>query len=113
MPDETRKLRAAIAALPTRRRRFPPALRASLRAYVKREVAGGASRSRVAASLGVSQPTVSRLLAEESSATLVPIVVVYEQPPRAPKGIVVRGPRGLLIENLDVDGLAALIRALS
>lgn len=113
MPDETRKLRAAIAALPTRRRRFPPALRASLRAYVKREVAGGASRSRVAASLGVSQPTVSRLLAEGALATLLPIVVVEEQPAPAPKSIVVRGPHGLLIENLDLDGVAELIRALS
>lgn len=108
-----RRLRAALrVAPPGPRRRFPPALRQEMASYVRERLAQGASKTQVAAELGVSGPTVARLEARTATPALVPVRVVEEQEP-ARGTVTVRGPYGLVIEGLDVAGVAALLRAVS
>lgn len=108
-----RRLRAALrVAPPGPRRRFPPALREEMASYIRERLAQGASKTHVAAELGVSAPTVARLGARPATRALVPVRVVEEQEP-ARWTVTVRGPYGLVIEGLDVRGVAALLKAVS
>ena len=107
---ELRELQAAIAALPRGpNRRLPTGLRQRITAYVHEQVDGGRSRGVISEELGISIPTVRRLLNEKRPAKMVPVRVT----PAAASSITVRGPSGLVIEGLGMEGLVALIRALS
>ncbi len=68
---------------------------------------------KIAAEVGVDSGTIDRYLRQEPDVTekFLPVCAPVETE-RAP-AITVRGPAGLTIEGLDVDGIAALIRALS
>jgi transposase-like protein len=105
-----RRLRAALRLVPPGpHRRFPPELREELAAYVRERLACGVSRAMVASELGVSAPTVSRLGARPAMQALVPVRIVGDH--KRPQALVtVRGPCGLVIEGLDVVGVAALLK---
>ena len=108
------RLRKAIAALMVGgRRRYPAALRSQIAAYCRERTAAGGSISRVSVELGVSHPTLVRLVAEQPApmrrVRVIPATVSLPEPPR----LLVRGPAGLVVEGLDVEGVAALVRALA
>jgi len=58
----------------------------------------------------VGVPTLGRAL-EATSETLLPIAVAPTKDKR--QDLTVRGPGGLTVEGLDIEGVAALLRALS
>ena len=105
---EVRQVRAALAQLPSQGRRFPPEVRAAVERYARRRTAEGATNLAVARELGVSAPTISRALARQSR-MFVPVRVV----PEAAAPVIVRGPCGVVIEGLDVAGVAKLLVELS
>jgi len=106
---EQQQIRAALEGLPTgRARRIPPEVRALIERYVRRRISEGARRNAVARELGVGESTVARAW-DAGTEQLRPVRVV----PASPAAVTVRGPCGLTIEGLDIDGVAALIRALS
>ena len=109
---ERDQIRRALAGLPPGRgRRFTSALCASIARYARGRVAEGASQSAVASELGVSQPVIGRAL-QAAPDGLVPVRVI-PGPKSSAVDMVVRTRDGLIIEGLDLDGLAGLIRALS
>ena len=80
--------------------------------YARRRLAGGLSRGAVARELGVGDPTLARMLREEPPGEFVPVRA--STPSEEPAAtMTVRGPGGLTIEGLDIDGLVALLRGLS
>ena len=112
MHDDIATLRRAILALDAtkQRRRYPAALRARLvalvRAHPERSVVS------LARALDMAPQTLAWTVAAASSATaLVPVRIVEDPVERAE--VRVHGPRGIVVEGLDVVGVAALIRALS
>jgi transposase-like protein len=108
--DELTSVRRAIASLANKkhRRRYPAALRARLIALVRAHTER--SMPSLARALDMAPQTLERITAG-ARAPLVPVRVVAE--PRANSALVVRGPRGIVVEGLDVVGVAELIRALS
>jgi hypothetical protein len=111
-----RKIRSTVGGLkPGSQRRYPARLRRRIADYAKRRISQGVSRSRVCAELGVSYPTLTALLTNGSkSARFRPVRVVADVQ-RVPIGsqAVVKLPGGVIVEGLDVAGVAALMRALS
>lgn len=110
------RLRAEVARLTAgSRRRYPAVLRRQIAHYAQSRLAEGVLRSELVDELGVSDPTLARLLEEaRPEPRLRPVCVVPEaqaRPSRSP--IVVRAPGGIMIEGLDAAGVAALLRALS
>lgn len=103
-------MRRAIAGLASskQRRRYPPALRARLVALMRAHPEHGIVS--LAKSLGMAPQTLSRI-ASENGAPLVPVRVVAA--PALRSSLVVRGPNGIVVEGLDLDGVVMLIRALS
>jgi AraC-like DNA-binding protein len=109
---ELRQIHRALEGLPTgRRRRIPDQVRRWISDYARRQMADGWARSAVAKELGVSDPTLTRLLRQQTSPGLLPVRVMDELADSGP--VVVRLPGGLVVEGLDVQGLIALIRGLS
>jgi len=103
-------VRRAIAELARTKyvRRYPPALRARLAA-----LAGAHPEQSVASlakALDMAPQTLERIVAE-GRAPVLPVRVVSEQ--SKVSTIVVRGPHGIVVEGLDVNELAELIRRLS
>lgn len=110
MHDNLATLRPAIIALATskQRRRYPAALRARLVAFVRAHPER--SVGSLARSLDVAPQTLARIVASTSTA-LVPVRIVEDDAEVA--DLRVHGPRGIVVEGLDVEGVAALIKALS
>ena len=107
---ELQRIRAALAARPKGPgRRITPEVRHWIACYAHRRAAEGASRVGVAREVGVSDETLVRVLKAEPADELVPVRVALE----SSCSPTVRGPGGLTIEGLDIEGLAGLIRALS
>lgn len=110
MHNDLSSLRRAILALDAtkQRRRYPATLRTRLgalvRAHPERSVVS------LARALDMAPQTLARIVASTSTA-LVPVRVVEDPVERAV--VRVRGPRGIVVEGLDVAGVAALVRALS
>ena len=110
MHDDIASLRRAILALETskQRRRYPAALRARLvalvRALPERSVVS------LARALDMAPQTLAWMVAAASTA-IVPVSIVED--PHEGGNVRVHGPRGIVIEGLDVAGVAALVRALS
>lgn len=109
--DEISGLRRAIASLAARKnvRRYPADLRARLVALV--EAHSESSVAALAAALDMPAQTLSRFVSS-ASPTFVPIQIAPNHQWRA-SPIIVRGPGGIVVEGLDLDGVADLIRALS
>ena len=103
-------VRAAIALLGSnkRLRRYAAPLRARLVALVRTH--GETSVAALAKALDMAPQTLERIVAG-SRASLVPVRVTAK--PAAISTLVVRGPCGIVVEGLDVTGVAELIRALS
>lgn len=103
--------RRAIAALARRKhlRRYPDSLRSRLAALVRAHPEQ--SVRSLALQLGMAPQTLDRFAAD-SPAGVLPVRVVREPEPQSPTPIV-RGPCGLVVEGLDVAGVADLLRALS
>lgn len=110
---ELKHIQRALAGLPTgRRRRIPDQVRGWISDYARSQVAEGRSRSAVAKELGVSDPTLTRLLRQATPPPgLLPVQVMDEV--GVGGAVVVRLPGGLVVEGLDVHGLITLIRGLS
>lgn len=106
--QDLRRIRRHLAELPNGRgRRFSHELRDELGRYARARRAAGATNAAIAVELGVSAPSVARALARR---TVVPVRVVED--PRVQQ-LMVRGPHGVLVEGLDIEGVALLLRALS
>lgn len=73
--------------------------------------ADGASEAAAAAELGIPALTLSRWRRAAAAPRFLPVVV--EPAVAASPQLVVRGPCGLLVEGLDLDGLAQLLRRLA
>ncbi len=110
------RIRKSIAKLATGgQRRYPPRLRARIADYCRDRVQAGIPLTRACSELGVSHPTLVRMLEEAKVPRLRRVRLVARKPtePDAATSPVVRGPGGIVIEGLDVEGVAALVRALS
>jgi hypothetical protein len=107
---ELQEIKKALTALPKgSSRRIAPELRLRVAMYARSRIAEGAARAAIARALGVSAPTIRRLLRERLVPQMVPVQIATHSASR----LIVRGPNGLNVEGLDFDGLVALIRALS
>jgi hypothetical protein len=112
--DRRTQLQQAISELtPGPQRRYPARLQTRIAEYGRERIAAGVAAAKVCAEIGVSQPTLVRIL-EQAPAPMhrVRVAEVKEETPTA-RTLTVRGPRGLVIEGLDIDDVAALVKALS
>ncbi len=109
MDDITAARRAIEALAPSKYlRRYPAELRAQLarlvRAHPERSVGS------LATAIGMAPKTLESFLGSTAASVIVPVRVVA--PARACNALRVHGPRGIVVEGLNVDGVAELIRAL-
>ena len=111
MNDDVPTIRRAIAALsPSKtQRRYPEALSRRIAALARSHP--GRDPSSLARRLDMAPQTLARIVAS-APPVVVPVRVVGERA-AACEGVVVRGPRGVVVEGLDVAGVAELLRALS
>jgi hypothetical protein len=91
----------------TRGRRFGAAAKTRIAAHVRERRAAGERLSAISTELGIPEETLSRWCRRPSG-----FVTVEVQSQRA-SALVVRGPRGLVIEGLDLDQVAELVRRLA
>ena len=110
MHADLASLRRAVLALDTtkQRRRYPALLRGRLAAFVRAHPEQTVAS--LARSLDMAPQTLERVVGSTSTA-LVPVRVVDDPSERAE--LRVHGPRGIVVEGLDVGGVASLIKALS
>jgi hypothetical protein len=111
-----KRIRRSIAKLAGGgQRRYPQRLRGMIADYCRTRVDGGVPLTRVCSELGVGHPTLVRMLEEAKAPRLRRVRIAAPKPnePEAGLAPVVRGPAGIVIEGLDVEGVAALVRALS
>jgi transposase-like protein len=108
--NDISSLRRAIETLaPSKQlRRYSPALRARLVALVRAHPDRGITS--LARALGMAPQTLDRITSG-ARAPLVPVKLIENKTSRS--ALLVRGPRGIVVEGLDVNGVADLIRALS
>ena len=110
-----KQIQEAVSALGAgAQRRYPAQLRSRIADYGRARIEGGAALTRVSVEIGVSHPTLVRIL-DEKPARMRRVRVARPKATKAEPSaaVVVKGPGGLVIEGLDVGGLAALVRALS
>jgi transposase len=114
--QQVRQLREALerAERSGAGRPYPEPLRRAANDYRREREREGASLRQVAAELGVSEASLARWARgrEEPVGQFRAIEVVAE-PVRPVSAVVVHGPRGLRIEGLSLQELAALIERLS
>ena len=114
--SRSQRIRAEVERLTAgRQRRYPPTLRRQIAQYARVRLAQGARRYELVGELGVSDPTLVRMLEEDRpEPRLRPVRVVPErEAPASRAPIVVRAPGDIVIEGLDAAGVATLLRALS
>ena len=111
MPHDIAAARRSIAALAPLKhlRRYPAELRAQLarlvRAHPERSVGS------LAIAIDMAPKTLERIVAGAArGGVIVPVHIVAAGEGNSLR---VHGPRGIVVEGLDVDGVAELIRALS
>ena len=92
-----------------RGRRYAPALRSRLIAWVARGRQRGLSASAIAAQLSLPAQTVARWAATEKPATRMVAVKVVEH---APRTVRVVSPSGFAVDGLTMQEAAALLRVL-
>lgn len=110
------RIREAIAKLAGgAQRRYPPELRGIIADYCRDRVQSGVPLTGVCSELGVGHPTLVRMLEEAKAPQLrrVRVAVAKSAEREAATALVVRGPGGIVIEGLDLEGVAGLMRALS
>jgi len=115
MEDAREELRAALSKLGEmgRGKRYPRALLEKMLSYTVARRRQGATLLTVGGELGMNWKTLARWLSERKAARFERVEVVAPKPAAvAPIPIVVHGPRGMRIEGLDIDGVAALVRRL-
>lgn len=121
MTIETEELRRLIEGLSKhpQTRRYTPELRARVLAWARGRRADGASVATLCGEIGIGEPTLRKLLEPE----------LRRRPPKpkrnaagfarmrlvapAEKPLLVRGPCGVLVEGLSLEGVAELMRRLS
>jgi hypothetical protein len=98
-----------------RREHYPTALRARALAYLRERRAHGATVAEVARELGISRGTLGAWESAPEPATRMPTLRPVEVMAglKTASPIVVRGARGIVIEGLDLDGIAALLAKVS
>ena len=109
------RIQQAVSALTAgAQRRYPAQLRSRIAEYSRDRIEAGVALSRVCSELGVSHPTLVRIL-DGRPAPMRRVRVARTKAAKIESrvALVVSGPGGLVIEGLDVDGVAALVRALS
>lgn len=120
--QEAAAIRKAVAALPGRRGRgspYPDELRERVVAYCRARREQGAAMSTIASEVGIIWQTIDRWVSSGTSVGLVKSAgferfEIVDTPASIANGrFIVRGPKGLCIEGLDIDALAELIRRLS
>lgn len=68
----------------------------------------------MARELDMAPQTLQRIVAAEAVPIVLPVRVVKSRRPAPSRSaLIVRGPSGLVVEGLDVSGVADLIRALA
>lgn len=116
MADFLRRFRLAVARTQGRSWALPEmrALRVEAIHYARTRRQGGASRRTIAEELGVSLVTVRRYLGERSAGSSGELRAVVVTPStHASHGAVVVTPNGFRIEDLSVEDVVAIVRALS
>lgn len=115
MTTEGLRLREAIAALaPLKsRRRYPVQLRERVVAYARHRLAVGQSRAAVCAELTISEPTLDRFLSTPVRNQVGFAPVVVREASGTETRPVVRGPGGVSVEGLSIEGIAQLLRRLA
>ncbi len=108
---EAQQLRAAVESLsgPKTQRRYGEQLRRRLGAHARERLSRGESLTAISSSVGVSVPTLARLA--KSVSAFVPVAVVTTLSPpsiRVSRGLLLRGPCGLVVEGASVDEVAEL-----
>jgi hypothetical protein len=111
--ETAQALKQALASAPRSGvgRGYPVEIRERAAAFVERRRREGASEGAIGRELGISPMTFRRWVARRSSSGFVLATVDAARP--TPLGVVVHGPRGIRIEGLDLDGVAALLERLS
>jgi len=110
------RLITEIAELETgNQRRYPESTRSRILDYARRRLDAGASVTTICTEVGVSHPTLSKLLADLPAPMRRVRVAQSPTPTAADRQLplVVRGPSGIVVEGLGVEGVAELIRTLS
>lgn len=117
-------IRQQIAALPGHKnsRRYSAELRGRVAAWARPWLAKGRSIPALASELGMGEPTLRKFLAPAragavtANAGFEPVRVMpvsrVPVPERSPRPVV-RGPCGLIVENLSLEAIAQLLRRLS
>jgi transposase-like protein len=105
-------------------RRYPPEVKARIVEWVRAQRKAGIGRVEVCESLSISWQTLAQWLRDVDAAEEAPVgeplqpVRVVEKPPRAvsarreARALTLRTPQGFVIEGLDVEDVAALLRRL-
>ena len=108
--NDIASVRRAIRSLATEkhRRRYPVTLRARIVAVVHAHP--DMAISSLARALDMAPQTLERM-ASKARTSLVPVRVTAN--PATRSALVVRGPSGIVIEGLDLNSVAELIRVLS
>jgi transposase len=116
MEEMREELKKSISELGPRGRGrpYPRGLLEKLLSYTVARRRQGLKIEEVGAEIGMSWRTLQRWLGEKRSKARFERVQVVTPTPAtaAASAIVVHGPRGVRIEGLDVDGVAALVRRL-
>jgi hypothetical protein len=127
-PNLLSSLQAAVSRVEGvgRGRRYPRRLQKRVVEYYRLRSSQGLFDGEIAAELGIPWKTIERWHARTPQPTVTPFhspafepvrIVEFATPPPPPPSsrstIVVRGPAGLCIEGLDLDGLTELVRRLS
>ncbi len=108
------QIRRAVAKLARGgKRRYPARLRRRIADYARNQIESDVSLTQVSSDLGVGHPTLIRLLEEAPPRMRRVRVTASTRVTDSSAILVVRGPGGIVIEGLDVDGAAALLRALA
>lgn len=115
-----KEIRNAISKLSASKnsRRYPPALRLQITRYARKRLVAGVSVGAVCRELDVGEPTLCRFLgrerpSEKGKAGFRRMRVVAAPSADAGGVLVVRGPCGLVIEDMSIEELADLLRSLS
>lgn len=113
--EELRRLIEGLSRHP-QTRRYTPELRARVLAWAKGRRAEGASVATLCGEIGIGEPTLRKLLepgerraSRKKAAGFARVKVVAP----APKMVLVRGPGGLVVEGLSLEGVAELMRRLA
>lgn len=117
--DEVGRLRAELSACggDGRGRRYPGSLRRRAGRLAGVEQREGRSVGALARRLGVSAPALTRWMQVARPSTAIvgqlrPVEIVPDEVV-APPAVLVRGPRGIIIEGLGLAQIAELVRRLA